>query len=440
MTHDLAIIGAIGQILALCGLISIRMFTPAFLYFFMMRLALTHPDSMLASKMLRQFAEHASWQISPTFLTILGVLSVLELVAIRIPDVKEFLVEDLDQYVKPIMSILVCFGILPPADASVVNELLNDTMQVQTASIGGVIGIIIVAATGGYVIWICCRIRSAILELIHMIDPENDFWLQSVFNWMGEITVIVIILLLLSLSTLFVALILTFIVMLTGVLFQRLVAGHEQKHSHLCTACAAVGKNTLVSDCALICPECGTKQPDVCRVGWFGLSGNDSIAWMSPEQHAFSLLSAHRCRWCASPLDRSHVCPRCGREQWTKELLTYYVQQTDQWRGPLIPVAIPSAPLARIILRLWAIRPLNIHLGTGDRFLTGLRMVFFKMILLVLLLPFRILLLFFSMIPIVGSPTYLLSVWRYNSTRDVFMRTIESRISKVPDDQLKLDI
>lgn len=75
MTHDLAIIGAIGQILALCGLISIRMFTPAFLYFFMMRLALTHPDSMLASKMLRQFAEHASWQISPTFLTILGVLS-----------------------------------------------------------------------------------------------------------------------------------------------------------------------------------------------------------------------------------------------------------------------------------------------------------------------------------------------------------------------------
>ena len=43
MTPAVAI-GVISQVLALCGLVSIRMFLPVFLYFLTMRLALVWPD------------------------------------------------------------------------------------------------------------------------------------------------------------------------------------------------------------------------------------------------------------------------------------------------------------------------------------------------------------------------------------------------------------
>ena len=39
-----AAIGLISQVLALCGLVSIRMFLPTFLYFLTMRLSLAFPE------------------------------------------------------------------------------------------------------------------------------------------------------------------------------------------------------------------------------------------------------------------------------------------------------------------------------------------------------------------------------------------------------------
>ena len=47
-----AAIGLISQVLALCGLVSIRMFLPAFLYFLTMRLSLAFPE--YAPEMVRQ--------------------------------------------------------------------------------------------------------------------------------------------------------------------------------------------------------------------------------------------------------------------------------------------------------------------------------------------------------------------------------------------------
>ena len=422
MTPGIAI-GVISQVLALCGLVSIRMFLPVFLYFLAMRLALVWPD--YAPELVRQMAEHTpAWQTSSIFLTVFGVLSVLELAAVRNPDIKAFLVEDFDRYAKPVISILLACGVMTTAQALETKQLIEGAAMVQTASFGGFTVAMMIVAGG--VTGFCCRIRSAVLEQIHVIDPEDDLRLQSLSNYLGEISLAVIFLALVFLPLL--ALVLTGIGVLTGILFQRLCAWYERNHSHPCPACTAAGRETAVSDCALICPECGAEQPDVRRVGWFGFSGSRPLEGMSPERHAFRLLAAHRCRWCASPLERSAVCSRCGRKQWTDELRDYYVMQTDLRSALLLLLALGTFAfpvgglmLVLVLFRPLAVRPLAVHLSAGGRFLTGLVMMFLKLLVLA---PLVLL----SMFPVVGLLALLPFAGRYLFVRAKFFRAIEPHI------------
>ena len=420
MTPAVAI-GVISQVLALCGLVSIRMFLPVFLYFLTMRLALVWPDH--APELVRQMAEHTpAWQTSTAFLTVFGILAALELAAVRNPDIKTFLVEDFDRYAKPVISLLLALGVMTTAQTLETQKLIESTAMVQTASFGGLA--LFVAIAAGCVTGFCCRIRSAVLEQIHAIDPEDDLRLQSLSNYLGEFALLVIFPILVFLPLL--ALVLTCAGVLTGVLFHRLWVWYEEKHSHSCAACAAAGKTSPVSDCALICPECGAEQPDVKRVGWFGFSGSAPLDGMSPERHAFRLLAAHRCRWCASPLGRSNICPRCGREEWTDELRDHYVLQTDFRCGLLLLLALGTFafPVGGLVLVLMffrplAVRPLYVHLSAGDRFLTGLVMMFLKLLILV---PLVIL----SMVPVVGLLALLPFAGRYLYVRAKFFRALES--------------
>ena len=170
MTPGIAI-GVISQVLALCGLVSIRMFLPVFLYFLTMRLTLAWPDHM--PELIRQMAEHTpAWQVSSVFLTVFGILSVLELAAVRNPDIKTFLVEDFDRYAKPILSILLTCGVVTTAEALETKKLIDGVTMVQTASFGGFTVMMMIVA--GCVTGFCCRVRSAVLEQIHAIDPEDD--------------------------------------------------------------------------------------------------------------------------------------------------------------------------------------------------------------------------------------------------------------------------
>ena len=431
MTPGVAI-GVISQMLALCGLVSIRMFLPVFLYFLVMRLALAWPD--YAPELIRQMAEHTpAWQISPAFLTVFGVLAVVELAAVRNPDIKEFLVEDFDRYAKPVIAILLSLGVATTAQTLEVKELMDSVAKIQLASFGGfTLAMMLIA---GCVTGFCCRIRSAVLEQIHAIDPEDDLRLQSLSNYLGEIALFVIFLSLIFLPLL--ALVLTGIGMLAGVLFQRLWTWYERQHSHPCRACAADGRETSVSDCALICPECGEEQANVRRVGWFGFSGNRLLEGMSPEHHSFRLLAAHRCRWCASPLEHSNVCSRCGRGQWTEELRAYYVQRTDLRSALLLLAALlfflfpfGGLMLALVLFRPLAVRPLATHLSAGGRFLIGLVMMFLK---LLILMPLVLL----STIPGVGLLALLPFIGRYLFVRAKFLRAIKPYIGASSDGMQK---
>ena len=413
MTASVAI-GVISQVLAVCGVVSIRMFLPVFLYFLSMKLLLVWPEIPLIPEFVRQMAEHTpGWQVSPVFLTVFGILAGLELAAMRSPDIKEFLQGDFDRYAKTALSILLACGMMNTAQELEVRKLVNGTAMIQTASIGGFV--VVMALAGGCVTWSCCRVRSKVLEIVQSIDPDDNLRLQSLSNYLGEIMLVTILLVVVVLPPL--ALILTVAGMLIGVYFKQLWARHERRHSHACAACTAAGRETSVSDCALICPVCGAEQPDVRQVGWFGLSGSSPLADLPPDEHAFRLLAAHRCRWCASPLDRSHQCPRCGREQWTDELQEFYVRRTDFRSGLLMSLTIVpfvGTMLALILFRPFAVRPLAVHLSAGGRFMTSLMMTFLKLLLLVPLI-------LISAVPLLGL---LVLLPRYLSVRAKFLRAL----------------
>lgn len=410
-----AMIGVFNRVLAASGMITIRGFPTIFGYFFSMRLIRDNPNWTFFPESFRHLAEntHSFW-VSSGFLTVVGILAILELAAVRYPDFKEILVQYVDRYAKPIESGIIVLGMVPAAEVQEFQKVIDGAAQMQAASFGGFTVLMMILA--GWVTWNLCRIRAEVLETIQEIDPENDLKLQSLSNYLGEIAVAAVFFALIFLPLL--ALILTVIGGLTGLLFQRLWAKHERNHSHSCAACAAAGKETIVSDCALICPECGTEQPDIRRVGWFGFSGSRPLDGMSPEQHACRLLSAHRCRWCASPLDRSHACPRCGREQWTDELCAFYLGQTDRRCGLLLLLAafgFVFGLLALILFRPLVVRPLSVHLSEGDRFMVAFVMMFLKLLILILYV-------LVSLIPVVGALPLL---GRYLLVRSKFLRSLE---------------
>jgi hypothetical protein len=74
--------------------------------------------------------------------------------------------------------------------------------------------------------------------------------------------------------------------------------------------------------------------------------------------------------------------------------------------------------LALIFYRPLAVRPLAVHLSAGERFLTALRIMFLR---LLILLPMLIL----SAIPVVGLLALLPFVWRYRIVRAKFLRALE---------------
>ena len=415
MTPAVAI-GIISQVLALSGLVSIRMFLSVFLYFLTMRLAIAHPGHM--PEFILQMAKHTpEWQMSYAFLIVLGILAAAEIAAVRNPEIKSFLVEDFDRYAKPIVSALLSGGLATTAQALEVQELLGGAAKVQTASFIGfplVMMIIAWCATN-----FCCRIRAVICRLVQAIDPGNGLGLQNLLNYLGELTLLLIFFVLVFLPIL--ALLLTACGVLLGMAFKRLWASYEKSHSHPCPECAADGRETTVSDCALICPKCGAEQKDVRRVALFGFSGTRPLAGLPPERHAFRLLAAHRCRWCASPLDRSHTCGQCKREQWTKELKAFYVKQTDIRAGILFLAALSTFafPVVSLLLMLIFFRPLVLsplitHLGAGTRFLAAFLTMFLK---LLLFFP----LLFLSMIPGIGLLVLAPFIIRYIYVRNRFL-------------------
>lgn len=382
-------VGTIAQVLSLSGVVSLRMFLPVFIYFLLLRLAVVFPSH--APALLVEMASRVpAWQISWVFLTVMGVLAALELAAMRNPDIKQFLTEEVDRYAKPAMAILLACSVVNTAQANEIRELLQGTHELHKAGIGG-FGLVM-AVSACCLTATLCHLRSVILEKIDALDPDNSLRLQSIANYTGEITLVLMIFLLVVLPT--AALFLTLCGLFLGIIFKKAVVRFEKKRTHLCPGCAEKNVTTNVSNCAVICPVCGVEQPNVCRVGWFGLTSFRPLGEQSLLNHSARLLGVRRCRWCAEVLKDSMTCHVCGKKQWKDEaLLRFYLKQCDI-RGMILLIIslatfffpVAGCTLVLIFFRPLVLRPIAIHLSAASRFWMTFVTLFFKLCAAVILI------------------------------------------------------
>jgi hypothetical protein len=259
------------------------------------------------------------------------------------------------------------------------------------------------------------------LKFVYMVDPNNSFYLQTIANNAGEFILISMFVLMILLPAL------ALFMMLMGMaaaLFIKLLAKVLDK-KHECPACLEKGVKTKVCDSASVCPKCGAPQPNIRKVGLFGFPSSKKLGNTPPQKHALKLLSARRCRWCATPLATGKaLCGECGRPQWDEELFKAYLKKTNIWfyvltgLGLVVSLVPGISFLVMILLifySLFAIRPLDIHMRRGSRFLVSLLMNMVKILRIILFLVL-------SWIPGASFIVLVPSIVKYLLIRKAFVR------------------
>lgn len=397
MSHGFFIV-TIAQVLTLCGIVSIRMFLPTFLYYLSLRLALAFPD--FAPSLIENMASKVpDWQISNVFLGITGVLAALELIAVRIPELKQFLTQDIDRYAKPLVSVFLAFSLMNSAQADGVNELLQQSPQIHEAGFN-VLALVVGLIAGGYT-YLMSQVRDSILSVTYTIDPDGSLGLQKLANYAEEILLLLIMFILVVIPVL--ALFICLFGLILRVICKTIAARLNKKHSHLCPHCLNQKVETLVSNCAINCQVCGGVQPYINCIGWFGFCSKKPLGYKSLTTHGVELLSVKRCRWCAQPLKKSTVCDCCGKLQWDDQvLLRQYLKRTDIRCFILVGIALLSflfpivgCVLVLILFRPLVLRPLTIHLNTANRLWTSFLWTWLKLL-------FAIILILLATVPMIG--------------------------------------
>ncbi len=186
-------ISSIARLLAYCGISSVRMFAPTFLFGLICRFMPTFswcPDGI--SKM----AESCPHFLSSNFgLVIFGVLGVLEVVANWEDSIKELLSEtNIETYVKPLFAAITTFSICTPEQAQVLSAAVNGVPDAvamasdpSTASAtGGTFTAIVSAAVCGGGTFGLCKVRSYIVSTIRELDPDNTLHLNTFLTLFEE--------------------------------------------------------------------------------------------------------------------------------------------------------------------------------------------------------------------------------------------------------------
>ena len=221
-------ISLIAGLLSLCGISSMRMFAPTFLFGAICRFLPTYswcPPEILA------LAESCPPFLTGDFgLCVFGVLGVLEVVANWEDSVREFISEtNIETYAKPLFAVLVSYSILTPEQMQVLSAVVNGvpdamsmacnpaTTNVVTSAVSAVtsgldantvsnaVGVAVqgpsVAASsttglsfaaiaaslfcGGGTFGLC-KIRAYVVAAVRELDPDNTLHLNTLLTLFEE--------------------------------------------------------------------------------------------------------------------------------------------------------------------------------------------------------------------------------------------------------------
>ena len=353
-------------LLTQCGVTSLRMFLPTFLYLLLLRCHGTLAEWGACPQMLADLAAATpAWMSHDATLLVFGVLALLEYLALHNDDLREFMTGTLDKYAKAVFTFLVTYSFISPEQAAQVKDLAPLVSGVP-ADAGAAL------LCGGATLCLA-GVREKILETLRAFDPDNCLGLQGLAARAEEVLCLAAVFLLVLLPLL--ALFLVAAGYLLAALLRLHLARRERLNSHSCPACAAVGKDARVSNAAEICPECRAPQTPVRQAGWFGIATAEEMPEDGRADHRLRLLRARRCPLCATPAIIDGVCPRCGGKIWEQGWSREEYAAVPARAAVKILIAgvfLTAMPVAGLLLtlvlfNLYALRPLKIYLTWGQK-------------------------------------------------------------------------
>jgi hypothetical protein len=340
------------------GIFSSRAFLPAFATALLLRFGPKVP--WLAHAGLLQHVQHVpTWFTSDASLIILGVFTVLELLAERSPEAKVFL-DEFHDYLKTGMAALTFLGVLGAADRALVRAVFGPAGPVEYLP----------AVAVGAATFVGTKARGWVLGPLKQADEDDDLGLQGVLRWVEDFwgasgPVALILLPLLTLAVVAVSL----------VLLALTIRYVEAREAATKVPCANCGQMMYAS--ATACPECKAPSKEPRSVGLLG-GTTDKLA--DPATHPFRLVAVKRCPVCAARLKQRTVqqsCAACGSAvmddpQFVRQYIAFIDRRVPFVCGAcfvlgLIPIlgVIPAV----ILYRLEIVAPFRRYIPWGTKFL-----------------------------------------------------------------------
>ncbi|WP_027001717.1 hypothetical protein [Hugenholtzia roseola] len=375
------------QALGLMPLFAARAFLPAFL----MALTMAYPKLM-------PFVEAP--EVAPdTFIThpavvlILGVLALLEILADKNTDLKQFFILA-DPYVKPLLYALITTQLVDEASIGVLKTI-------HQAGFVGEYGGTLLLAAGVYFLTL---LKTQIEEYLLSIDEDGDLYLHTIASSFQDVFVFFGFFLLLAFGLL--ALLFFGIAVLALFLLKKRIAAKEEKQKIACAKC-----QHLNTPFALSCAKCKTPTAVAFQIGFFGQKRQKQVS--NPEKHQFSLQTQKRCTACGTKLEDARACRACGKAVFeSAESKKKYLRKIELRLIPTVVLAVGLGfiPILGIVLamlyaNLYLNAPLKRYLPTLQSLSTA---IFIKFLIFLVLF-------FGSMAGFILAPLYVLirfTLWR----------------------------
>ncbi len=390
-------IGAIGPF-------SSRVFLPALLTALLIRFG-GHLPIVGHWGLLPHIQSAPPWFTSDPALIALTILSILEILAQKNPEARQFL-HEFDVYLKPGIAVLSTLGVLSATDGNFLQSAVHHASVADVLTpIMTAIGVLRVAA-----------VRREIVRLL--FDHIEGTHLDHLISWAEDAGALAGMLFV----VLFPIVALILLAIATGFLFmirRRIEVAEEQRK----IACAHCGQ--LVYPCATACQACNTPLPSPCSVGFLGgsLPGIDD----DPALHAYRLVEKRRCPVCAARLTVRQPfapCPACGTRPFAKPGFADAYMNHVAARLPLallVCFMLGLIPLLGLIIgivyyRIVLVLPFAQYLSLKSRFLLRWSL---RLLLLVLI--------FFQIIPVLGALAVpLLALLNFLAYRASFAAAVQS--------------
>jgi len=235
-----------------------------------------------------------TWFTRDSTLIVLGVLSALELAAVRFPEAKTLL-DEVHQYLKAGMAALTYLGVVSVSDRAVVGQVFDEAGMSESLP----------ALAVGTCVFLAGRVRAAVVGFWSEADEDDDLGVQGLGRWIEDLwsglgPLVLILFPLITVAALGLAIVLL-------LMLQRRAEARAEASKVPCGQCGG-----MISPCALACPHCRAAVEAPRAVGLLGQARKSRA---DPEKLPFDLVAVKRCPLCASRLKWRAIhqtCEACG--------------------------------------------------------------------------------------------------------------------------------